>query len=337
VFTRPAELADDTLRTVLAEHWDVNAVEVTYQPVGFGAHHWRAGTEEGGDRFLSVHDLTAHRNHDTETEDGVLARLTASFEVARALHDGGVECVLAPTPTIDGRALHRLDRRFTLVVHPFLDGRPAGPFGSFASAHDRLAALDLVVAVHQGTGAAVAVAETDDLVVPHAEEIPRAVDELGAVWDSGPYAERARGHLEEHATGVLQLVASYERLADQVRERGDDAVITHGEPHASNVLVVDERFLLIDWDTSLLAVPERDLWHLDPGDGSMLDAYRERTGVTPSPVALDLYRLWWDLTEIGGYLGVLRRPHADTTDVAMAWNGLQEYCDPARRWPDLAR
>ena len=112
-------------------------------------------------------------------------------------------------------------------------------------------------------------------------------------------------------------------------------MLTHGEPHAANVLVVADQLLLIDWDTALVAVPERDLWHLDGGDGSILDAYRDATGVTPSPAAVDLYRLWWDLTEIGGYLGVLRRPHTDTTDVAMAWKGLQEYCDPAARWPGL--
>ena len=73
-----------------------------------------------------------------------------------------------------------------------------------------------------------------------------------------------------------------------------------------------------------------------PRDGSILDAYRRRTGVTPSPAAVDLYRLWWDLTEIGGYLGVLRRPHTDTTDIAESWKGLQQYLAPAERWPGLA-
>ena len=135
---------------------------------------------------------------------------------------------------------------------------------------------------------------------------------------------------------MQHLLVGYEQLADEVRQRGDGAVLTHGEPHAANVLVVEDRFLLIDWDTALLAAPERDLWHLDPGDGSILDAYRRRTGVTPSPAAVDLYRLWWDLTEIGGYLGVLRRPHTDTTDIAESWKGLQEYLDPAERWPGLA-
>ncbi len=128
---------------------------------------------------------------------------------------------------------------------------------------------------------------------------------------------------------------AYQALAEQVRQHGNEPVLTHGEPHAGNLFVVDGRSLLIDWDTALVAPPERDLWHVDPGDGSILDAYLERTGVRPHPEAIDLYRLWWDLTETGQYLGMLRRPHLDTTDVAMAWQGLQEYLDPAARWPAL--
>ena len=56
--------------------------------------------------------------------------------------------------------------------------------------------------------------------------------------------------------------------------------------------------MLIDWDTALTAPPERDLWSLDPGDGSILGAYAALTGVTPRPLLLDLYRLRWDIADI---------------------------------------
>ena len=122
------------------------------------------------------------------------------------------------------------------------------------------------------------------------------------------------------------LLVTYAGLADEVRSLQHRAVLTHGEPHASNVLVVDGRHHLIDWDTALLAVAERDLWDLDPGDGSILEAYRQATGLTAAPPALDLYRLWYDLAEIGQYLGELRRPHTDTADVAEGWKNLVTSC-----------
>jgi spectinomycin phosphotransferase/16S rRNA (guanine(1405)-N(7))-methyltransferase len=112
-------------------------------------------------------------------------------------------------------------------------------------------------------------------------------------------------------------------------------VITHGEPHAGNVLIVDGALRLIDWDTALIAAPERDLWTLDPGDGSMLETYRLATGVTTSPEALTLYRLSWDLGEIAYYVAGFRQAHQDSTDAAEAWKNLVHYLDPDHRWPAL--
>lgn len=59
------------------------------------------------------------------------------------------------------------------------------------------------------------------------------------------------------------------------------------------------RVRLIGWDTALVATPpERDLWHLDPGDGSTLDEYAAMTGETPVPELIELYRLGWDMKDM---------------------------------------
>ena len=79
----------------------------------------------------------------------------------------------------------------------------------------------------------------------------------------------------------------------------------------------------------------RDLWDLDPGDGSIIEAYASATGVTAVPAALNLYRLWYDLDEIGGYLEGFRQPHHDDDDAAESWNNLQHFLQPEVRWPSL--
>ncbi len=337
MFTRPPELDEDALSASLRDWWAFEAAALDYEPVGFGAHHWKATDASEQARFVTVHDLTAKRRDDTEPEDEVCRRLTASFSAAAALEDAGLAFVLAPTPGADGRIVDRLDDRFTLAVHPYLVGRPAGDDGEFESQDDRLTVLDLVVQVHGATDAARPHADVDDLTVPHLEDIAAALDALGTSWDTGPYGELARQVLDQHALGVGQLVRAYDRLAEQVLQLQHRAVLTHGEPHAGNVLVVDGRFLLIDWDTALLAVAERDLWDLDPGDGSILASYERATGLTPAREALDLYRLRYDLTEIGGYLGELRRPHTETADIAESWKNLRHVLRPMERWPDLLR
>ena len=335
MFTPPPDITDGALTTALAADWGIEASALVYEPVGFGAHHWRATDQHGRRWFVTVHDLVAKRRNAEETSDEVFRRLTASFSAAAALAGAGLGFVLAPTPTMGGRAVARLDDRFSIAVHPHLDGHAAGDEGEFASDRERRAVLDLVVEVHRATGAARPHADVDARAVPHLEEIDAALDALGSTWDAGPYGERARTLLDEHATALRRLVTAYDGLHDQVAPLFERAVLTHGEPHASNVLVTADGLLLVDWDTALLAPAERDLTVLDPGDGSMLHAYASITGLTPSQPALDMYRLWFDLTEIGQYLGELRAHHTGTADIAESWKNLQHYLRPADRWPDL--
>jgi spectinomycin phosphotransferase/16S rRNA (guanine(1405)-N(7))-methyltransferase len=337
VLTRPPDLSDEAIAASLATHWGFEAAALEYRPVGFGAHHWKATDAAGDARFVTVHDLAAKRQDAAETTDGVFRRLDAAFSAAAALADHGLTFVLAPTRDRGGRVVARVDDRFSLAVHPYLVGHPAGPEGAFTRPEDRVAVVDLVVDLHRHGEVAASRADRDDLVVRHHEEIPAAIDALGARWDTGPYGERARALLQAHADPLQDLVAAYEELASEVSQLGDRAVLTHGEPDASNVLVVRDQLLLIDWDTALLAVAERDLWDLDPGDGSALEQYRRATGVELSSAALDLYRLWFDLAEIGQYLGELRRPHGETEDMAESWKNLQEFLRPAERWPALVR
>lgn len=77
--------------------------------------------------------------------------------------------------------------------------------------------------------------------------------------------------------------------------------------------------MLIDWDTALVAPPERDLWLIDPGDGTILDAYADATGVVPVPDLVEAYRLRWDITDIAVDVGRFRRPHTGSPEDDKAW------------------
>jgi Phosphotransferase enzyme family len=125
----------------------------------------------------------------------------------------------------------------------------------------------------------------------------RAIYEAGALFVVAP-VRTADGDVVR----LRRLLERRDQLAAQARRRPDRMVPTHGEPHQGNFLQVGSRWMLVDWDTVLIAPPERDLWLLDPGDGSIADTYRQATGRVVVPSMLDLYQL--------GALrsGQLRRP-----------------------------
>jgi spectinomycin phosphotransferase len=150
--------------------------------------------------------------------------------------------------------------------------------------------------------------------------------------------DRSR-HLQPSPTrlqvAVERLLASFDGLADRVANEPDRYVITHGEPGAQNVLVVNGKHHLIDWESARIAGPERDLRELDPGDGSALAGYEVTTGTSVRRHALDAYRVWYDLFEIGGYIELFRNLHHERADATESWKNLRHFLRPKERWPNL--
>ena len=96
-----------------------------------------------------------------------------------------------------------------------------------------------------------------------------------------------------------------DRLRAEVAARDVEGVITHGEPHAGNVIHTAGGHVLVDWDTAALAPPERDLWMLGEAD---------RRGVDEA--AMDFFRLAWDLGDLAAFTHELRIPHTENADTA---------------------
>jgi spectinomycin phosphotransferase len=151
---------------------------------------------------------------------------------------------------------------------------------------------------------------TDDLVLP----------DLPFIGDVGPYSRPAARLLARHALAVERLQARYLDLVACVDH--SRAVLTHGEPHPGNTMLTSDGWRLIDWDTALVAPPERDLWHLATAE--TLAAYEEATGVRPEPEMLDLYRIRWDLKDLSEEAHRFSRPHTGDPNDDEGWEIL---CD----------
>jgi len=160
----------------------------------------------------------------------------------------------------------------------------------------------------------------DDFQVPHRDALQAAL--AGEhVAECGPYAASAARLIAGAAEPIGALLARYDELvagADRSR-----AVLTHGEPHPGNTLRTPAGWKLIDWDTALLAPPERDLWLLG-GDHA---AYTAATGVAVVPEMLELYRLRWAIADLSIDVDRFRRPHGGNADDKESWELLRSLVE----------
>jgi spectinomycin phosphotransferase/16S rRNA (guanine(1405)-N(7))-methyltransferase len=320
VLSPPAGLPEDELVAALRAGWDLDVDSVDYVALGFGSHHWAARGPGDTSWFVTVDELDLRRVADDEPVTAAFDRLAAALATASAVHESGATWVVAPVPARTGEAVVFIRPRFSVAVFPYVDGERYA-WGDFETAEHRRGVLDRVVALHTAPVAARAHARTDDFVVPS-----RAAVESAAAGeplpDCGPYAERTAALVAQHAHRVRDLLSRYDGLVAAARRGPDRTVLTHGEPHRGNTIRTAAGWVLIDWDTVLLAPPERDLWSLDPGDGSVLAAYTDATGTRPVPEALDLYRLRWEVNDLTAYVARFSSPHADTADDVESWEQL---------------
>jgi spectinomycin phosphotransferase/16S rRNA (guanine(1405)-N(7))-methyltransferase len=145
------------------------------------------------------------------------------------------------------------------------------------------------------------------------------MDHSGDLPDWGPYARPAADLIAGQAAAISRLLGRYDDLVAEVGSQPSRLVITHGEPHPGNTMLTKHGWRLIDWDTVLIAPPERDLWSLDLGDGAVLAAYSAATGVRPSARAIDLYRVQWDLKDLAIDVSRFRRPHPGGAEDEKTW------------------
>jgi spectinomycin phosphotransferase len=316
----PDGVETNALIEALEDGWGFGVETIEYAPVGFGSYHWDATDAAGTRRFVTVDDLD-RKPWLGDDRQSVLDGLIRAYGSAVALQAGGLEFVLAPIPMREGEPLHRLGSRHTVALFPFVAGR-AGRNFQYDTPEDRAAVLALFARLHQATTSVDSIASRIDLDLPGRGHLVSGLEAVGRTWTGGPLSEPARKELARHASEVAELLDLFDRLAGEVAASDEEWVVTHGEPHAGNVIRCATGRRLVDWDTVAVGPRERDLWLL-VADENDATAYAQATGHRPDRRAMDLFRLTWDLKDLAAYIEVLRSPHREDDDTRLAFQGLR--------------
>ncbi|MFH8793527.1 phosphotransferase [Streptomyces sp. NPDC017941] len=318
---------DETRLWDAAGEFGISPSAVSYAPVGFGDHHWQLTDDDGRPWFATVFDLD-HKEHCGQGAAAALDGLRRAMDTALTLRErDGLRFVVAPVPTKDGSPLVPLDARYALALFPHVPGR-SGRFGQRLTDAERDQVLELLAKLHGRTPPQSTPATAVEPTGP--DDIRAALDDLGGTWSGGAFAEPARQLLAEHAAKLRARRAEFDALTEEVRGRGAPLVVTHGEPHPGNLILGEDGYRLVDWDTVGLALPERDLSLLS-AEPAELARYTELTGRTPDAAALALYRLRWSLLDIAEFTRWFRGAHDRTEDTGTAWLGFTETLDRLAR------
>ena len=313
----PENLDGDSVIDALRHGWDFEAVTADYVAVGAGSYHWEVRDATGRRAFATVDDL-GHKTWLGDTRDASFDGLRAAFNACAVLRDSGLQFVVAPIPARKGEPLRRLDSQYAIALFPYVEGK-AGEFGCYEDG-DREAILAMLAELHEAP--VPPAMHSAGLTIPGRRHLEDALHDASGPWTGGPLSEPARQAVKSSASELTELLSLADRLAAEAEEHGAGHVVTHGEPHAANVMRTnDGGRVLVDWDTVALAPPERDLWMLVDED--------------EHDAALDFFRLTWELKDIAEYLNVLRAPHEENEDTVRQHGALTRIAAVRETWSSL--
>jgi spectinomycin phosphotransferase len=328
----PESLETRAVVDALREGWGFDAVGAEHAAIGGGSYHWIVTDVGGLRRFVTVDELGS-KTWLGDTYDETFTGLSAAFATAADLRESGLAFVVAPLPALDGMPLRRLEARYSIALFPFVDGR-AGKWGPYDD-EGRRAVVSLLAELHHAMPARASHLHTAGFELPGRDHLEAALRERDVEWTGGPLSEPAREAIRASATELTELLALADRLAGEARAHGGPWVVTHGEPHAGNVIRTTEGYVLVDWDTVALGPPERDLWLVVEDGTDAAEQYENETGRQVDETALDFFRVTWDLKDLAEYLNALRAPHTENEDT-LTWYGALRGCrDVHERWSSL--
>jgi spectinomycin phosphotransferase len=321
--SRPPHLTDAVVAAALSDGWGLPSATATYRPVGYGSHHGAVQDVTGARWFVSVDALA-----DQETS---YDRLATALGFAVMARDSGLSFVVAPIRASDRSVVRRLPGGYCLALYPYVDGR-SGTFSDALTSAEIAELIGMLCSLHafrppSAAGSGGDVVET--FALPGRKPLEAALTELDDPdgW-AGPYGERLRSLLAEHTEDVHDLLREHDGLVARVGQQRDRMVLTHGEPHPGNVIRTADGLVLIDWDTALIAPPERDVCLLDARtDGQASAEYTARSGRTLDPLLLARYDIAWSLADLAVFVELLRFTPDTTADTAWSWEALQSTLD----------
>lgn len=290
----PPKLAEASIRALLREHYGMPDATLVFLPLGADAASSVYRVEAGGAAFL----LKARAQGGFSLP---------SLSVPAWLCGQGLTQVLAPLPSASG-ALWVDAGAFALSLYPFIDGRMAADAG-LSDAHWR--ALGATVRRMHASQPPPALLQT-------LRREPFAPNRRGRVADlqaalaapADALARELAAFWRAHQVQITALLERVDTLGPLLRGQGAPLVLCHADLHTWNLMLdTQQRLWLIDWDTTMLALPERDLMFVVGGIGSGLVSphqsacFLEGYGETVlDPRALAYYRAAWavqDMIEFG--------------------------------------
>jgi spectinomycin phosphotransferase len=252
----------DLLVNCLRDYYHIDATVINLLSVGADINATVYKVQASDKRAYFVKCIRGH-SHDI------------SLEVIELLQKTGMQQLISPIKTVDGKSVHQVGD-LMIIVYPFIQGvdgfsRPLTEeqWVVLGKALKQVHEVDLPAPLQDKLRRETFLSKWRDAVQSvYDQEVPDGDEVALNLWE----------FLQKNRAIIQRLVDRSEKLSHEVRHRPLQFVLCHSDIHGGNVLIDDHRAIyIVDWDAPILAPKERDLMFIGGGVGNVWNQPQEET------------------------------------------------------------
>ncbi len=249
-------LSDLVITKCLKTNYGIEAATLTFLPIGadINASMYKVQAFDQTPYFIKIKQGYHH---------------DISVEIVELLHRSGVQQIIPPIKTIQGKATQPIDD-FTLIVYPFVDGQDG---------------FNKNLTEDQWIKLGKALKQIHDLEVPTSIQKQIRQETYSAKWrevvrsiythiDADPIGDeialKLHKFMKKNMPDIHRLVDRAEQLGEKLQNSSLPFVLCHSDIHGGNVLLDNNsQIYIVDWDEPIMAPKERDLMFIGGGVGNV--------------------------------------------------------------------
>lgn len=219
----------------------------------------------GADMNASIYKAEAHNqsSYFIKLKRGHHQDISAT--IIALLHDAGIQHVIPPIKTKQGKPIQHIDD-FTLIVSPFVEGQDG--FSRDLTDDQWITLGKVMRQIHE-----IEVPPSIQRMIRREDYSPKwreAVRSLYAHIESKASTDEISSKLmmlmKNQAAVIYRLVDRADELCKQIQAELPEFVLCHSDIHGGNVLMDgNDVIYMVDWDDPIMAPKERDLMFIGGG------------------------------------------------------------------------
>ena len=281
-------IPDQVIANCLQTDYGISAVHLTFLPLG-------------ADINTAVYHIQSpnHPPYFLKLRSGPFN--PAAVILPKLLQEQGLNHIIAPLPTTDGRLYTTLEA-YTVTLSPSIEGKNNY---EVTLSDQQMVQFGRLLKQFHTTQFPPSLTQTirRETYSSHWRDLVRAyLSDLDKHASADPISAETAAFLKTKHTETLNLVNHAERQIQTLQTQSPPFILCHADIHAGNIhITADNTFYLIDWDTLILAPKERDLmsigaslmgrWRTPQEEETLFyQGYFEDGRTSLNPIALTYYR-----------------------------------------------